>query len=156
MSCGKDCETECEGCESQSLPEDLEQMRKVLEAVNGNRAKGLKTLEDKVENLLNSEVINVDKLGNADLVATLRDLSSGLNAAFQAAEAENQLLDMVISDLGGLNQKLEAIIQNHFVTGSHLQTLIALLIDMQVLTEDQLRTKFQQMQSEFRQRMTQT
>jgi hypothetical protein len=156
MSCGKNCETECGSCETDNLPEEVKQMRKVLETVNSNREKGLKTLDNKVQDLLNSEVINVDKMGNAHLVSTLRDLSSGLNAALQVTEAENQLLDMVINDLGGLSQKLEAVIQNHFITGSHLQTLMALLINKGLLTEDELRQTWERMQAEFKQQTGQT
>jgi hypothetical protein len=151
MSDCKDCEGSCGSCETGEMLEDLKKMKLALDTINKNREQGLKTLEDKVQRLMESEVLNVDKMGgNADLVATLRDLAMATNSTFQTVEAENHLVDMVISDLIQVTSKLDAINQNLFVTGSHLQVLLQVLQSKKLITEEELRATWMQMQSQIK------
>jgi hypothetical protein len=137
--CGKEGCSDCQGnCETGQY----DKLKLALKTLNDNRAKGLKQLEQKVQDLLDSEVVNVEHLQNKDLVATLRDLAQGLNASLLHLESQNELVDMIVNDLTGLAMQFNEMKQSHFVTGAHLQTLISLMITKKQITEKQLRDTY--------------
>lgn len=147
------CEDGCEDCSNkepcchtnETVSDKMQDARIALARLNQDRQEGLKKLEDKVSDLLNSEVLNMKHMNeNKDLVITLRDLVNAANANLLVIEAHDRLLNMMISDLVNLTRNVEMQSHNTFVTSSHLQTLLAILEADGLITEDKMRDTWTQ------------
>lgn len=144
MSCGN-CENECGSCEVNELTEAEQQ----LDTINSDRARGLAKLNHKVKQLLDSEEMTVGVLEKPQLVSLLRDMTQALDATLLTQKAQNEIMNMLINDLIGLADKSNKLNQNLFMTGSHLQTLMKVLDTKGIITENEMRLTWQQIQEEF-------
>lgn len=127
----------------------MQQAKEVLDAVNKQRATGLTELKDRVANLSDNENLTVDKVGNAATVDALRSLVRTVEAVFKTVDAQNKIVDMVISDLSGTVNGMRQMQQMVFGLGESAEVVVHALLKNGLLTEQQLQEAYQAVNKEF-------
>lgn len=139
------------------FPKKQEQLQKEAEAaqaadsipkLNLKRKNGLQLLNKKVQDLLENDGLVAGEHATKELVMAVRDLRNGLDAASEVLEAQNKLIDYILHDVPAVVQGVEVQSQNNFLTSAHLQTLMALLRDGGVITEEGMKDKWNQLMKE--------
>lgn len=107
--------------------------QQVVDLIDKNLEKGLKGLEKKLDNLDNRELLD------PAIENTVRDLTGALKSAFIMLEAMNSLQGMIRHDMVGIIQNLEQQAKGQWMSNVHLQTLLQLMQDKGMITEEELR-----------------
>ncbi len=127
----------------------------VLKLVNRNRRNGAEQLRQKIE-LFDTELQVIEKWRKANqaplfvirdkndnmifsLENSLLNIQKALDGVSNYCDAQNSLMDMLINDMVGMVQNLNAAQHAIMVSNGQCQTLIQLLIDKTVITEEQMK-----------------
>lgn len=156
-----------EAPEVDTSPEKIQEMAQqgesqVLQLVQKNRKEGHETLQRKVEamqgdlqkirDVLGQEPLMVAKNERGDtafsLESTLRDIEQGMAATLTSIEAMNSLIDMLIYDLGGTVQNLQRTQQAVLIGNSHTQTLLELLKQKGIATEEEIKECWEELRKQ--------
>lgn len=115
--------------------EQVEEANKLsVQIVDKNRQKGLQALDKKCFNFDQRKAMDDGHLENA-----LRDVEGAIKAATTTLEALNSLADMIRHDLVNAVGNIEHQAIGQFQMSAHLQTLIALLQEKEIVTDDEMR-----------------
>jgi hypothetical protein len=131
-----------EGEETQEAPKQSSQ-ELVLQLIEKNRKKGLETLDRKLDNLDDRGT-----LSDAAVESAVRNLTAGLKGSMTILEALNSLVDFIKHDLISTIQNLERQGQAQFQASAHLQALISLLKEREMITDDELRDSWNKLVQE--------
>ena len=127
----------------------------VLQLVNQNRKEGAEQLRKKVDDMETdlqmlrrqtrssgaAMLALTDDGGSVvfSLDNTLINIQKGLQAVSTYADAQNSLMDMLINDMIGMVQNMNAAQQAIMVSNGQCQTLIQLLMDKGDITDDEMK-----------------
>jgi len=114
----------------------------VLELVNRNRKSGLEALQKRLEGL--EKDLETSNLSD-NLENTLRDVKAALSGTLVSLEAQNSLLDMLCHDVGAGVYNLQVTQKALQVSNRHLQNLLDLLKNKEVITENELKENWDQL-----------
>lgn len=143
-------------------PEKLQEVTEqgipqILQLINKNRKEGLENLRKKVESLQTDlETIRADlghdealmKTKNWSLENSLRSTQSALGSTETVLEALNSLIDMMINDLGGMVMNNQELQKGMMLAHSHLQTLLTLLEDKGVISDQEMKDTWEKIRGE--------
>ena len=121
--------------------EDGQGTSKVLEMLNKNRQQGLERMERAIDAFDKRKVLGSTVGGdtfvefNEDM---LRDVEAGIRSGFLVLEAINTLAEMLKHDLIGMIQNVENTNEAGWRTAAHHQTLVTLLKEKELITEDEM------------------
>jgi hypothetical protein len=123
-----------------------------LNLVQQNRKAGLEGLQRAHESLENSieklqmDGCVIDANGEVfNLKVALREALRGIQNAHTCIEASQSLEDMLVHDLSGVIKNLEQVAAANWQSGAHSQVLIEVLKEKEIITEDDLRNKWNQL-----------
>jgi len=127
----------------------------VLRLVNENRKKGIENLRRRAESLQGAlekldawrsrsqSPMMLLKNDRDEIVISLDNellnIQNALDATLTATEAQDSLLDMLVNDVIGMVQNANAMQNAIMVSNGQSQTLIQLLIDKEIITDDEMR-----------------
>jgi len=115
---------------------------KVLEIIDKNRKQGLEKLERCIGDYdCRPMITGEDKKEFNE--GMLRDVEAGIRAAFVTLEALNNLVEMIRHDLVGMIQNIEGLSVANWQSSAHLQTLLALLKEKEVVDETELKATWE-------------
>lgn len=128
----------------EELGQELEQkaeegIAQVIQRIFLNRKAGLEKLEKCASNYDNRPLISGEDAEQFN-ENMLRDVEAGIRAAFLTVEALSGLTDMLRHDLVGIIQEAEAVKMAGIQTSAYVQTLLALLEEKGVISDDEMRT----------------
>jgi hypothetical protein len=124
---------------SDNIPnrEMIEKLARDLQLVNQQRTGSLKSLKDRLSEVLASEHINVSNMSQ-HTVKALRDLGFAVNAACQVLDANEKLLDMIVHDVTEVIQVHDKMAGHVLQTQAYTQTMLALLKKKGFTTDEEL------------------
>lgn len=125
----------------QAQAEAMKKQEFLLKQIEKNRHVGVENLSKKVDSLENVEGVCED----AGVEGRLRDLSKGLGATLTSLEAINSMLDYYRHDLFAVIQNLTKLEKAQFNSGAHLQVLLQLLSDKEIISEEQMQETWNKM-----------
>jgi len=131
-SAGEQQELPLQAPEQEVLEKSKHEM--LLQLVEKNRFRGAETIEKKLDSLGDR-----DRLEDPKLESAVRDLTAGLGGALTSLEALNSLMDFIKHDLINAIQNLAQQARGNFQASAHLQTLIKVLEDKGVITDEVMR-----------------
>lgn len=112
----------------------------VVQKMDENRATGMKNLERRCDNFDHREMITDDKKVDEN---DMRNLESAIKSTYQTLEALNSLVDMLRHDLIGCIRNIEAQSVSGWQMSAHLQTLLELLRQKGVITEEEMKATWE-------------
>ena len=140
-----DCNCNDKSCSNCPASEEMQDLQVMVTKLNKDRAEGLKRLEEKVNSLAEAPVLTAQTVSDPKvLVNTLREQEAALNASLLIIQAQNTLIDMIISDLGNTISNLQTHAQSSFLTAAHLQTLLTLLEKKGNITNQEMQQTYQE------------
>lgn len=145
--------------EIDTSPEGLKKLAEqgtpqVLQLVNQNRKEGAEQLRRKFESLeteleecrnwVRKNEAPLLVLGDEDktvfsLENALINIQKSLEACSTVVDAQNSLMDMIINDIMGMVQNLNAVQHAVMVSNGQCQTLIELLMKKEFITDQEMR-----------------
>lgn len=111
----------------------------VLEKIEKNRKESLERLEGKEANFEAR-----DRLEDPETENAVRDLEGCIRATHNYLESEGVLVGMIQHDLVHSLQVGEEQAVNQFQTAAHLQVALAILKDKGLVTEEEMRAKWEE------------
>jgi len=112
----------------------------VLQAVEDNRANGVKILSSKLDNLADRKIINDPVTESA-----IRDLTAGLGGVLTSLEGINAVIDYIKHDLLACIQNVEQQGHGNFQASAHLQTLLAIMKSKGMITEKDMEDEWKRL-----------
>jgi len=117
------------------LKEELEEKgtEVVLERIEANRKKCLEILEKSLDDLENRE-----ELYDPESEKTVKNIVSALKATLLGVEALDSYFNLIAHDISFLGHRNDQTNHNLFQAGSHLQVLMAILIEKGYVTKEEM------------------
>jgi len=111
----------------------------LLQLIHKNRSKGFEQLERKLESLQDRELLTDPKV---EMVA--RDVQMALAALTKIVEAQNSLLEIIMSNNDKLGDAFDMGKAHSLSNSGHIQNLKEVLIKLNVLTEESLQQNWKE------------
>ena len=108
----------------------------VVQKMDDNRADGMKNLDRRCDNFDHREMVTEDNPVDENHV---RNMESAMKSVNQVLEALNGLMDMLRHDLVGCIRNIEAQSVSGWQMSAHLQTLIELMKEKGLITEEEMK-----------------
>lgn len=116
-----------------------------IQLIDKNRKEGLEGLEKKCDNFKHRELISTDRPVNEN---DLRDIEGAIKSIMTSLEAINSLIDMIRHDMVVSVQNIEQQAMGQFQVSAHLQTLIAVLVEKEFITDDEMKATWEKVVKE--------
>lgn len=123
--------------------QQIQQAQQLLEKLNRQKQTALSALEKKVDSLLdNTDKLTVPSLkgeeGPKVVANTLRELVASINSTLLIVDSQNQLIDMLINDLGATAEKLAQYTHGLLNTSMMSEVMFRTLLDKNVFSNEEL------------------
>ena len=140
--CSSECQECPQGCPSEQKQQVEQGIPVVLQKIDKNRTAGMNKLEDKCTAFEHRDMVTEEVPVNEN---SIRDIEGAIKAIHLALESMNSLLDMLRYDVIQAIRNIDAGGASTWQLSAHLQTLLDLLKSQGVITEEDLRAKWNEL-----------